>query len=1127
MKVTLPVLMLCWSALAHAALPTTEERLEDVVAGEVSWQAALPELGPLGWADPEVLQARRLVLANSGTAQKGTEDDVLVSLMVVWRDAPLLSEPGLSSRLDEMGAASDGPEDLLAAAREKAWWRQAQHAVATAALGDAPLNVDLEPLMDELTVARASVSRGERVIALLHGLWPFMSPVDRDQALIMTQRWWREVHGVAWQDRLVKVEDPGTTAEEVAEIVREVAASHAHLAGIEDSAWRLELTAHLDVLEAIQSAAELRQFVDAADARAAALAAEEAEAARVRSQAQDAHPAVAVEAESRSRTAVALALAERWLGEAEDALNQRREAIAAALEELSENDARMVLSQSWQVDNRYGELRDAIISLRAECLGMEQERIRRWSELPEVDPVETRRTRVSEMAAETALHQAAIDGATEALSAEEAALNDLEDVGRRIFDAHLEVLRDAKAARQRYRPWVSSSQLQLDDDHFREDVLGEFRLLRPQLMALTHARRDMMEALPSRVFDPGWVREVAVGALLIGGLVLLWRILGATLPRRSRAVIGWVHRQGLVALRPVEQVALEAPTVRVLQRGVDALGVWTLGLMTVTVAETALVGTLPELSAVVEAIVWFYGFRFAFAVADLLLSEPDEPRPSVVLVSKEGHAAFRGVIRLAMVWLVGSWLLEAMLTEVLVAGAIARLVHWALQALGLLLVLGVAWNLEPRLRRRVQRLRTPVPWVDRLSEHPGRLPIPFVRGAIFGLMATAAAGWEMVTGGAAAALGAMVDRVRFSQAERVGRALTPDERAQIGQMRLPPDADAAGPVQTVLGVHAAWTEERRQGLVVLAADPGHGLEGCVEQVCEAFALRDWDVSTIAVDDRIDTPHGLVTSVLTSLGLEEHMDDLDAVVDRIESLPPRVLVLDGLHRGFLREAGGLQGLRNLMYVANASSNHHFWLVTSHRPAWRFFERLGALLNTGVVRRVVTLAPWSAPAIRALCEQAATEAGLVPAFTRLEGKGLFGNAPEIEREQTRRGFFRLLTEGCQGNPRGALQIWGRCLRRMPDGRVVVVIDPSIAGDMTQRFDAEDQFVLTALRLHGGLDMARLERCLEAGNTSARAVVHELEQRGVLARRGREFVIPLHLWASVTAELQRSSLVGKGDR
>ena len=83
------------------------------------------------------------------------------------------------------------------------------------------------------------------------------------------------------------------------------------------------------------------------------------------------------------------------------------------------------------------------------------------------------------------------------------------------------------------------------------------------------------------------------------------------------------------------------------------------------------------------------------------------------------------------------------------------------------------------------------------------------------------------------------------------------------------------------------------------------------------------------------------------------------------------------------------------------------------------------------------------------------------------------------------------------------------------------------MTQRFDAEDQFVLTALRLHGGLDMARLERCLEAGNTSARAVVHELEQRGVLARRGREFVIPLHLWASVTAELQRSSLVGKGDR
>ena len=81
MKVTLPVLMLCWSALAHAALPTMEERLEDVVAGEVSWQAALPELGPLGWADPEVLQARRLVLANSGTAQNDTEDDVLVSLM--------------------------------------------------------------------------------------------------------------------------------------------------------------------------------------------------------------------------------------------------------------------------------------------------------------------------------------------------------------------------------------------------------------------------------------------------------------------------------------------------------------------------------------------------------------------------------------------------------------------------------------------------------------------------------------------------------------------------------------------------------------------------------------------------------------------------------------------------------------------------------------------------------------------------------------------------------------------------------------------------------------------------------------------------------------------------------------
>ena len=223
-----------------------------------------------------------------------------------------------------------------------------------------------------------------------------------------------------------------------------------------------------------------------------------------------------------------------------------------------------------------------------------------------------------------------------------------------------------------------------------------------------------------------------------------------------------------------------------------------------------------------------------------------------------------------------------------------------------------------------------------------------------------------------------------------------------------------------------WKKRPRNGAVAVVGEQGMGKTTLLNQMF--FRWHEGtgqDVSFVRLSDKINDCAGVCEFLSEFLGLESTPDNAGDLVEAILDVPPRVLILDNCHHFFLRRIGGFEAIEMFMKIVSYTDHHHFWLLSFNGYTWSYLNRVR--YRGHFFSDVVNLNGWKESEIQRMIQKRNDmDDTLSISFTELVVAHEDDEDQHYEIVRTSNGYFRLLHEFSQGNPRVALKFWLRSLR-----------------------------------------------------------------------------------------------------
>ncbi len=591
-----------------------------------------------------------------------------------------------------------------------------------------------------------------------------------------------------------------------------------------------------------------------------------------------------------------------------------------------------------------------------------------------------------------------------------------------------------------------------------------------------------------------------------------------------RASPGWVH-QGMVyvrrrwpEIRPVDLAAIKDEVLTALHALLDLVAGYLL--------LQPLWAGIPELGLVLYMYMHLATWRLLRALYELLVVPSTRIRPALRVVTEATYETARLSLDAVAIWYLSRRVVAYITLRTLETDAIHDLLMTLFWWAGFALWVFLMHRWEPVLREGVGRMHQSNRIIETLAKGPPSpwLQAPFSIGhaVLLGLRG----GWNTLA-------------VQAEQRERLGRLFNYVTRYQYDRDEeealnrdIPPELTAAicavdchddvyVPRQSAdLALDeavAAWQKEQRRGLVALIGDRGDGKRTWLDVKERQLQGQGLDVTRVTLDQRLTRHEDLNRWLADAFGVP-YQEGPEEMAESLKGLPPGIYVIEGGHLAFLRAVQGFGAIRKLLYLLNAAGDRHLWVVAFHRPAWRYLERLGELVDVGVFRAVVELKPMGERELRDLCLKRAERAGVSIDFKRLVRTGALGGDPQIELERTINIYFRLLSEASAGNPAVALEMFALCMSPLEgDSYTIHFADFMDLGTIDQLNEA-DLFTLVALRTQDILDEAELVHVTNMSPGNIRSVVKLLQSRGLVVPDGHRLRISELELPAVTRTLRR---------
>ncbi|MCB9677185.1 MAG: hypothetical protein H6737_18855 [Alphaproteobacteria bacterium] len=724
---------------------------------------------------------------------------------------------------------------------------------------------------------------------------------------------------------------------------------------------------------------------------------------------------------------------------------------------------------------------------------------------------------------------AAIEAASEdweaALDEELAIAEELGTVARDERQAVLTSLQQIAELRRELRGYVSWTEREKDRRELGADVARELRLLVPTVLARMSNRAQELLELPYRfVRDATLLIDAAWGLFWLVVLLGSWRwARDKSMDIASRAAVQVKRLKP--DLRPIDAQRLKGPTSDAVKALIDL----SLGYLMVSFISPL----SPEIAFVVETWLLLAIYRVMLAAFDLAVVRAPEFRPSLIALAAKTYDLLRFTTRVLIIWGIARGFTYYVLWSTLQLDTVAGL---AMTMFNLVFVFLVAWLLyqwDPILRDRVRARNQESQIVAFLSREVPRPLRPLSALAMltfFGItlgvdllyffLARDRTGLARVFN--------VITRYQMGATEDQSLVPIPQETMDALCSREPGHpvyVTRPGLDEELDAVFQGWKKDSRRGMVALVGDRGEGKRTEIARFLARLDGGDIHPYRCRLNHAMLSEHELLAWLAEVTGVAP-AETADKLVENLRQAPRAVFVVEQAHRAYSRSVGGFAAITQLLYVLNATSDHHFWLVSFHRPGWRYLGAIPSIVDVGVFRSVINLEPFDASMLRDLTQKRAKAAGLDLDYRGLMRANLLGADPEVEQERATNAFFRLLSEASEGNPRVAMHLFAACLEPGDrTGKARVLTRKALRTEVASDLSVDALFTLTALRQQDAMELAEIVEVTNLPLHTVRNTVRDLQSRGLVEGAKTLIYIPIENLPLVSRTLRRRHLLYLG--
>ncbi|MBT8496277.1 MAG: AAA family ATPase, partial [Deltaproteobacteria bacterium] len=316
----------------------------------------------------------------------------------------------------------------------------------------------------------------------------------------------------------------------------------------------------------------------------------------------------------------------------------------------------------------------------------------------------------------------------------------------------------------------------------------------------------------------------------------------------------------------------------------------------------------------------------------------------------------------------------------------------------------------------------------------------------------------------------------------------------------------------------AWLESPVDGSAALVGGAGMGKTTILNFLSAELEV---EVNTIDIDRKVVKTADLWTTLADKLDLPADTKSEEAAISAIkERYSKAIVAVDNAHNLFLRRVGGFEAWRGLTRLVNATCNDVFWILALNDVAWGYLLALDG--GVSPFRSVLVIHGLTEDSLRKVMMSRMRTGRFRTSFSDL----LISDQPGMRRStqiiRTSRGYFSMLWDYTQGNPRLANHFWLKSLA-VDDktARVRLFSTPPI--DELEALRDEAAFTLAALVEHENLNATELSLITNLPKDRARFLLQLCHDKGILKSPevGR-FEVSTHWQVAVYRYLRRKNLL-----
>lgn len=771
-------------------------------------------------------------------------------------------------------------------------------------------------------------------------------------------------------------------------------------------------------------------------------------------------------------------------------------------------------------DKLYAELRRDIDSLAAgdvatgalESLAREQIaeiRVRTTDERAELDSLER-----------TYIVADSLDEWNETLTQERLLANELLTMARQERRDVLRRLRELAEVRRDLRESVSWRQTEIDSSRMPTEIVRELSLLEPTIVGVATTRVSEIVASPWRLIRDGGLMVDLLGSLFWTVLLLVGWFWGRGKANDIAGRLAWQVRRIRSDLKPSDLQAVKKPLATAVRAGIDLV----LGYL--MVGRLSWIST--EIAFLVECWLLLAVFRLFMGSFDVAFVKSPEFRPCVAAMDPPTYDLARFTARLIVIWGIArgftSYVFWGMLGMDATTTLLMTLFNFAAYV-------AAAWLLylwDPVLRARIRSRNQESRAVQTLGRDVPRFMRPFTALAMLVFFSTTLTVdliyWLLArdrTG--LGRLFNVISRYQMTEESVDDLHLSDERKAELVSAETTAYVKRPGIDEACTDALTSWAREGRRGMVAIIGDRGEGKRTELDRFMQRLDDPELAVVRHRMSELLVQPAPLLRW-LCDLAEVEVSADPEVVIERLRTRPRAVFVVEQMHRTFSRTVGGFEAIQLLLYVLNATSDHHFWVVTVHRPAWRYLASVPSIVDVGMFRSVINLEPFTPAALRELTERRCQCAKLTLDYTSLMRSNLLGADPRVEQERAIDTFYRLLAEASEGNPRVAMHLFADCLEPTENG-AAVHRRRALQTDVVDELGVNAMFALVALRQQDAMELREIVDVTNLPESTLRNTLRDLQSRGLVEASNSTLYIPIHLLPLVTRTLRRRHLLYLG--